>query len=202
MPPGSTPFSRRAAARCRRNSCCCASRPSRGVKPTASLWGKLMALQLGGNYRGELLRASMARTISPADLAFLYPGISEGRADNPGGDAADLSPAWARPRCTTRCRAVGPHYASNNWVVDGKHSASGKPLLANDPHLGFGAPGLLVSGAAEDAGAGDRRRHRRRRPARRDRPQRPHRLGLHDDDRRCRGSVHRKARPEATPAAI
>ena len=32
-----------------------------------------MALQLGGNYRGELLRARMARTISAADLAFLYP---------------------------------------------------------------------------------------------------------------------------------
>ena len=36
---------------------------------------------------------------------------------------------------------VGPRYTSNNWVVDGKHSASGKPLLANDPHLDFGAPG-------------------------------------------------------------
>ncbi len=36
-------------------------------------WGKLMALQIEGNYRGELLRADMARTISPADLAFLYP---------------------------------------------------------------------------------------------------------------------------------
>ena len=44
---------------------------------------------------------------------------------------------------TTRCRgAVGPVYASNNWVVDGKHSQSGKPLLANDPHLDFGAPGF------------------------------------------------------------
>lgn len=25
--------------------------------------------------------------------------------------------------------------ASNNWVISGKHTASGKPLLANDPHL-------------------------------------------------------------------
>src|SRR5207248_3676458 len=38
--------------------------------------------------------------------------------------------------------AVGPIYASNNWVVDGAHSDSGKPLLANDPHLGFNAPGF------------------------------------------------------------
>jgi penicillin G amidase len=30
--------------------------------------------------------------------------------------------------------------ASNNWVVSGKHTASGKPLLANDPHLASSAP--------------------------------------------------------------
>ncbi len=29
---------------------------------------------------------------------------------------------------------------SNNWVVNGARSASGKPLLANDPHLGHGVP--------------------------------------------------------------
>lgn len=40
--------------------------------------------------------------------------------------------------------------ASNNWVVSGKRTASGKPLLANDPHLPAFAPsiwyltGLLV----------------------------------------------------------
>ncbi|HJX91071.1 MAG TPA: penicillin acylase family protein [Pyrinomonadaceae bacterium] len=30
--------------------------------------------------------------------------------------------------------------ASNNWVVNGKHTTSGKPLLANDPHLAPTAP--------------------------------------------------------------
>jgi penicillin amidase len=49
--------------------------------------------------------------------------------------------------------------ASNNWVVSGKRSATGKPLLANDPHLPssapsiwymvhLSAPGLRVAGAA------------------------------------------------------
>ena len=33
--------------------------------------------------------------------------------------------------------------ASNNWVVSGKHTASGKPLLANDPHLAPSAPSIL-----------------------------------------------------------
>src|SRR6266568_3738538 len=32
--------------------------------------------------------------------------------------------------------------ASNNWVVSGKHTASGKPLLANDPHLASSAPSI------------------------------------------------------------
>jgi len=32
--------------------------------------------------------------------------------------------------------------ASNNWVVSGKHTASGRPLLANDPHLAASAPSI------------------------------------------------------------
>jgi penicillin G amidase len=32
--------------------------------------------------------------------------------------------------------------ASNNWVVSGKRTVSGKPLLANDPHLGASAPSI------------------------------------------------------------
>ncbi|MGA8994707.1 MAG: penicillin acylase family protein [Nocardioidaceae bacterium] len=31
---------------------------------------------------------------------------------------------------------------SNGWVVDGAHSTTGKPLLANDPHLGVSLPGV------------------------------------------------------------
>src|SRR4029453_6117539 len=32
--------------------------------------------------------------------------------------------------------------ASNNWVVSGKRTVSGKPLLANDPHLAASAPSI------------------------------------------------------------
>ncbi|NJM82637.1 MAG: penicillin acylase family protein, partial [Tabrizicola sp.] len=32
--------------------------------------------------------------------------------------------------------------ASNNWVVSGARTKSGKPLLANDPHLDFSAPSI------------------------------------------------------------
>jgi len=32
--------------------------------------------------------------------------------------------------------------ASNNWVISGKRTADGKPILANDPHLQATAPGI------------------------------------------------------------
>ena len=32
--------------------------------------------------------------------------------------------------------------ASNNWVISGKLTADGKPILANDPHLQPTAPGI------------------------------------------------------------
>jgi len=55
--------------------------------------------------------------------------------------------------------------ASNNWVVSGKHTASGKPLLANDPHLQasapsiwymvhLSAPGVRVAGVTAPGGPG------------------------------------------------
>ena len=55
--------------------------------------------------------------------------------------------------------------ASNNWVVSGQHTATGKPLLANDPHLPgtapsiwymvhLSAPGLHVAGVSAPSGPG------------------------------------------------
>jgi penicillin G amidase len=106
------------------------------------VWGKLMDLQLAGNYRGELLRAGLARSLSPEQLAFLYPEYPK---DAPT-TLAELGATYRRLPFEWLYAAlpeiVGPIYASNNWVVDGAHSESGKPLLANDPHLGFGAPGF------------------------------------------------------------
>ncbi|MFO7836997.1 MAG: penicillin acylase family protein [Candidatus Thorarchaeota archaeon] len=56
--------------------------------------------------------------------------------------------------------ALGPQelVGSNNWVVHGNRTATGSPLLANDPHLGLQAPSLwyeahlVVPGALNVAG--------------------------------------------------
>jgi len=37
---------------------------------------------------------------------------------------------------------TGTHIGSNNWVVNGKMSVTGKPIIANDPHLAHQLPGL------------------------------------------------------------
>ncbi len=36
----------------------------------------------------------------------------------------------------------GDGIGSNSWVVDGEHTATGEPILANDPHLGISLPGV------------------------------------------------------------
>lgn len=35
-----------------------------------------------------------------------------------------------------------PGYGSNNWAISGTRSASGKPILCNDPHLGLNLPSI------------------------------------------------------------
>lgn len=110
------------------------------------LWGKVMGLWLSGNWRIELDRARLATILTPERLAELWPeDRSQGRPDlaliaaAAGLDTGHLTrlaaalPAFAEP-------GTLPDSASNAWAVSGSRSASGAPLLANDPHLGFQAP--------------------------------------------------------------
>ena len=112
-------------------------------RPADSLvWGKLIALELGGDWRGELLRAQMARSISAADLKILFPPYPKGALTTLSGLRRIYRTLPLARLYAALPAAVGPTHASNSWVVDGRHSASGKPLLANDPHLPFGAPDI------------------------------------------------------------
>lgn len=53
---------------------------------------------------------------------------------------AGLEPALLEHLTQALPPPLGPSSASNAWVITGSRSASGKPLLANDPHLGLQAP--------------------------------------------------------------
>jgi penicillin amidase len=109
---------------------------------------KLMALRLSRNWRNEMLRARLARRLSAAQIEELWPPYpDDGPVALPAFAPPDgaklyrrlpLDALWAR----TPPGAPGG-VGSNNWVVAGGRSETGKPLLANDTHLGLSAPGTF-----------------------------------------------------------
>ena len=118
------------------------------------LWGKTMGLYLSGNWRSEVARAARQAKLPANRLRELWPP----QDDTPRPDArwpTDLSLAG------TRLAAAVPDFpepftlpgsASNEWAVDGTKTASGKPLLAGDPHLAFGLPGVWYLARIETPG--------------------------------------------------
>jgi penicillin G amidase len=106
------------------------------------VWGKLMDLQLAANFRNELLHARLAQHLTPEQLDILYPSHDHDGAVTLGGGSAALQSLPLDAIYASLPPQVGPTFASNNWVVDGQHTVSGKPLLANDPHLGFSSPSV------------------------------------------------------------
>ena len=121
------------------------------------LWGRTMGLWLSGNYRAELAREAMRGHVPDALIADLWPPSPTmppaEAAREPGRDEGAAQarrtlaalPAW--PEAFTL-----PPTASNEWAVDGRHTVSGAPLLAGDPHLNFGFPGLWYLARIEVAG--------------------------------------------------
>ena len=109
------------------------------------LWGETMGLWLSLNWRTELSRQSLAGHVPQQLIDELWPpASSEGRPE------ATLAPALSH-LATRYSLAVLPRFpapytlpetASNEWAVDGRHTATGAPLLAGDPHLAFGFPGI------------------------------------------------------------
>jgi penicillin amidase len=113
-------------------------------QPADSLvWAKLMALGLDGNWRAELLRLRLARKIGDDGVKFLIAPAGDSRDStlslaSEAMNGTDLDRLYnATDNIATRKRE-----ASNEWVVSGAHAVSGKPLLANDPHLALGFPGV------------------------------------------------------------
>ncbi|QQP87866.1 penicillin acylase family protein [Skermanella sp. TT6] len=119
-------------------------------RPADSIvWGKLMALQLSGNYTEELLRARMMQRLPPDRIRDLFPDYPASApvtltAGLPDLDLDRLAAALPPP--------LGPATASNEWVVAGDRTGTGLPVLANDPHLQLGAPILWYLARIEAPG--------------------------------------------------
>ncbi|WP_170505676.1 penicillin acylase family protein [Ruegeria arenilitoris] len=123
---------------------------------------KLMGLQLSGHLEDEVLRARTSLMLNdPARLTDILPNV-------PGAGIAALPeyaalfpglPRYARgtPMPDTPLSPFpkrGLAGASNAWTAAPSRSASGGTLLANDPHLGFTAPGVWYLARLELAKGG------------------------------------------------
>lgn len=140
--------------------------------PVDSLaWLKAMAWDLRGNYTGELTRAALDGKVATSMINALYPKYPTSRhppilsgeewrpSTKGGGPPSSSPPSTDRPATTKQVRSAlhdtaaaveavpallgeGQGIGSNSWVVSGERSTTGKPLLANDPHLGVSMPGI------------------------------------------------------------
>ena len=104
------------------------------------LWGKTMALYLSGNWRQELAHAALQQQMPPERIKALWPRQDATPSPDARLGAAAVRLAAAAPAFPEPFTLPGS--ASNEWAVDGAHSATGAPLLAGDPHLGFSMPGI------------------------------------------------------------
>ena len=120
-------------------------------------WGKAMAWDLGGNMDNEIERAILLKTLSPEQVAELFPAYP---ADHPvivpelgqttnttstSRGLPDLDWSSVRNFSSTLNALLGPTgsgIGSNSWAVSGSLTANGTALLANDPHLVIQMPSI------------------------------------------------------------
>ena len=98
-------------------------------------WAAVLAYAawgLSGNWDAELLRVHLADRLGPEAVATLLPPM-------PSAPTSTVAGALAGRLLDVLPRSQGQ--GSNSWVVAGSRTASGKPILANDPHLLVQQPG-------------------------------------------------------------
>lgn len=105
-------------------------------------WAKMMAFGLSGDWDSKIIRARLFSRLEPMHALLLEGGYPpDSPAIVPGVDYASFGESGLR-RKPMPDPFSGDLGASNSWVVDGSRSATGKPLLANDPHLLMEIPGI------------------------------------------------------------
>ncbi len=119
-----------------------------GIAPEP--WGyqvplqRMAALAMTGNAMSEVARARLVHLIGVERTERLWPTDPARPLDPAPGldldgiDESSLGAAAAAYGAIPYQRAEG----SNNWVVSGAKTATGKPLLANDPHRAISNPSL------------------------------------------------------------
>jgi penicillin amidase len=135
-------------------------RPERWSPTDTILIGKLQVFDAAGNQTQELLRADLALRLGTGALATVMPdpaGRSATAIDerawalvSPLLSAGSLDPGIAALRAILP--GAGAGVGSNCWALSGAKTASGKPILAGDPHLGVRNPSIWYEIGLEGAG--------------------------------------------------
>lgn len=94
------------------------------------------SVDLAQLYRGMGLYKSASSAPAAATRTSALSGVPLTLAETLRGRLAADTVAWAQGLGHVEGKG------SNNWVMAGNRTASGKPLLANDPHLGLSAPAI------------------------------------------------------------
>ena len=103
----------------------------------------LMMWGLNQAWTFDPLFEKLVTKVGPERAAELFPYDRGGRPSvHPEATALELSLFQLSPEQEELLGFLPSLRASNNWVVGPKKSATGHPLLANDPHLGHGLPGI------------------------------------------------------------
>ena len=118
-------------------------------------WGRVMAWDLRSNLEQELERAELSEVLSPSQLEEIYPRYPSETPTIVGGEApgallaslpyVGISLSRLDQMLAELPYGLGRHtegIGSNSWVVSGEHTATGAPILANDPHLGIQMPSI------------------------------------------------------------
>lgn len=122
--------------------------PEQWVPLDSITWGKVMAYDLGGNYDNEILRAALTDKFGAEQanqLMSLSPGVGTPMVVPPGVSYKGMDAALALVNLQSQTQYLTGDFmglGSNNWVVSGAKTTTGKPMLANDPHLGVQNPSI------------------------------------------------------------
>jgi len=120
-----------------------ACRPEPWRPLDSAAWAAVLAWGLSANWEMELLRARLIAALGAERAADLAPGYGDGYpaivpGPTVGTRAAEALAAAYQEFVRNMPFPVvpgGTGAGSNNWVVSGEHTRSGRPILANDPHL-------------------------------------------------------------------
>ena len=97
---------------------------------------KLMAFLLASNWDSELIRYRILTEDGPEALLALDPTYPDWLpVTHPPGQAAGTAVDALAIDLEHFGRVVGVGGGSNNWAISGNRTASGRPIVANDPHL-------------------------------------------------------------------